>query len=288
MSIIVDEEFKNLIPPLTAEEYTQLERNILKDGIRDALIVWRTSPTDYTLIDGHNRFAIAAAHHGILFTTKEIEFADRDEAKLWIIRNQLGQRNLPKIDQAALRAVEHEIISKQAKERHGYRSDLHGDFVEKFPQSGKTRDILGEKIGVSGKTYDKLRVINEKATDRTKQLVREGKLSINQAYNSVHPKQPDPVKQAKAEHEEFEQKKVVGFQDVQKDKANRELIDNALMTAVLKLLGDINKFGMTYKVEDLDPLAAMVEDDEREIYMNMVDTCQRVLYKIQNAFMRRN
>ena len=36
----VDPEFKALIPPLSAEEYAQLEANLLADGCRDPLVVW--------------------------------------------------------------------------------------------------------------------------------------------------------------------------------------------------------------------------------------------------------
>ena len=32
MELIIDNEFRNLIPPLTDEEFKQLEENILRDG----------------------------------------------------------------------------------------------------------------------------------------------------------------------------------------------------------------------------------------------------------------
>ena len=38
--IDIDSEFKALIPPLSSEEFTQLEANILADGCRDPLVVW--------------------------------------------------------------------------------------------------------------------------------------------------------------------------------------------------------------------------------------------------------
>ena len=41
----------------------------------------------------------------------------------------------------------------------------------------QTRDIIGKELGVSGRQVDKLHAINEKSTPKTKQLVREGKLS---------------------------------------------------------------------------------------------------------------
>lgn len=46
MNIVVDDEFKTLIPPLQAEEREQLEANIKADGCRDPLVVWPM--TEYT------------------------------------------------------------------------------------------------------------------------------------------------------------------------------------------------------------------------------------------------
>lgn len=40
MNIVVDNEFKALIPPLQAEERNQLEANLMADGCRDPLVVW--------------------------------------------------------------------------------------------------------------------------------------------------------------------------------------------------------------------------------------------------------
>lgn len=80
MSILIDKEFESLIPPLSAEEFQQLEENCLRDGIRDALIVWEQDSNDI-LIDGHNRFRIVGKHPTIQFNIKRMEFADRDSAK---------------------------------------------------------------------------------------------------------------------------------------------------------------------------------------------------------------
>jgi len=87
-SFSVDAEFKALIPPLSTEEYDQLEANILAEGCRDALVVWNS-----LLLDGHNRFAICQKHD-LPFATTALEFADRQSAFNWIINNQLGRRNL--------------------------------------------------------------------------------------------------------------------------------------------------------------------------------------------------
>ena len=88
--IVIDAEFKSLIPPLSLEERLQLEENLLREGCRDPLVVWRENNI---LLDGHNRYEICT-HHDIPFCTERIELKDREAAKEWLIRNQLGRRNL--------------------------------------------------------------------------------------------------------------------------------------------------------------------------------------------------
>lgn len=84
----IDEEFRSHIPPLRADELSQLEANLKREGCKSPLIVWRD-----VLLDGHNRFDICE-RNGIEFETEEIELADRDAAIAWIEENQLGRRNL--------------------------------------------------------------------------------------------------------------------------------------------------------------------------------------------------
>ena len=90
MDLKIDPEFAEKIPPLTPEEFEQLEANILAEGtVLNPLIVWNG-----VIVDGHNRYKIIRAHPEISFTTHEKKFADRYEAIIWICRNQLGRRNL--------------------------------------------------------------------------------------------------------------------------------------------------------------------------------------------------
>ncbi len=86
----IDPEFEAKCPPLTEEEFQQLEDNILEEGlVLMPLITWNN-----TIIDGHNRYKIAMAHPGIEFRTHEKVFDNRYEAISWICKNQLGRRNL--------------------------------------------------------------------------------------------------------------------------------------------------------------------------------------------------
>ncbi|GHU34913.1 hypothetical protein FACS1894105_02560 [Clostridia bacterium] len=86
--MIINERYKSVLPPLTADEFNSLERSIITDGIREPLVVWGD-----TLIDGHNRFTIAQKYD-ISFNTVNKDFADDDDVKVWILENQSARRNL--------------------------------------------------------------------------------------------------------------------------------------------------------------------------------------------------
>ena len=90
MDLRIDPEFADKIPPLTRDEYEQLEANILEEGtVINPLIVWND-----VIVDGHNRYRIIQKYPEISYTIYKIEFTDRYEAIAWICKNQLGRRNL--------------------------------------------------------------------------------------------------------------------------------------------------------------------------------------------------
>ena len=90
INLKIDPEFQSQIPPLTDDEFRQLEENILKEGkLISPLIVWGN-----TLVDGHNRYEIVQEHPEISFSTMPLPFESREEVLAWICKNQLGRRNL--------------------------------------------------------------------------------------------------------------------------------------------------------------------------------------------------
>lgn len=86
--LILDPEFSRFVPPLTQKELELLEESILREGCRDAIVVWNG-----VILDGHNRYAICTRHN-IPFRTKEALIDSRDEAIAWICANQMGRRNI--------------------------------------------------------------------------------------------------------------------------------------------------------------------------------------------------
>jgi hypothetical protein len=107
--LIINPELQSLIPPLTAEEYQQLTNNIIAEGIREAILTW-----DGTIVDGHNRYAIAN-DLGLPFTTKALQFADLNECKEWMIRNQFGRRNLQAFQRSVLALELEQVFRDKAK-----------------------------------------------------------------------------------------------------------------------------------------------------------------------------
>ncbi len=88
--LIIDPEFRDKIPPLTEDEFSLLEENILSDGaVFSPLIVW-----DGTILDGHNRYEIIQKHPELTYAVHKVSFANRYEAISWICKHQLGRRNL--------------------------------------------------------------------------------------------------------------------------------------------------------------------------------------------------
>ena len=171
-TLLIDDEFAALIPPLTPEEFAGLETSILAEGCRDALIVWGN-----IIVDGHNRYRICTKH-GITYRTQQMVFTSRDEAKLWMLRNQLSRRNLNDFQRVEMVRKCEAAVKAQAKERQGTRTDIQ----EIFPECEQSRDTLGAMAGVSGKTYEHATAILDKAPEEVVQATRKNELSINAAY----------------------------------------------------------------------------------------------------------
>lgn len=194
--IVVLDSLKQFIPPLTAEEYKQLENNILKHGCKDPLTVWETTKQKagiseedeaiFILIDGHNRHKICT-QFGIDFKIGLLDFEDLDAVKDYMIDFQLGRRNLnpeqisyfrglrynrektgkgkynregaEKVDIAEKLAVEHSVSPRTIKNDGDYAKG-----VEKLPVELKN-ELLAGNIDLSKEEVQRLGKIEVSATD---------------------------------------------------------------------------------------------------------------------------
>jgi len=254
MSILIDKEFESLIPPLSAEEFQQLEENCLRDGIRDALIVWEQDGNDI-LIDGHNRFRIVGKHPTIHFDVKRMQFANRNEAIRWIILNQFGRRNLSAYDRSILALKLKPMIAEKAKEQQ-VRKSVSQKSVEQKPID--TQKELAKVAGVSHDTIHKVEAIQKSGNEQLIKDVREGRESINSGYQRIHPKKTPAqsnkefIEQAKQEHEAFQNNKTVSIHEAQMDKANRQIIASNVYARLLNMGLRINDIAHDMEEGNID------------------------------------
>lgn len=144
----IDSEFEKVIPPLTDEEFRQLEENILADGeVLMALIVWNGF-----IVDGHNRYKIVQKHPEITFRTYERLFDNRYEVIAWICKNQLGRRNLSQEDKDYLIGKRYDAEA-DSEAFHGNQytlSDKSGGVqIEHHQNKDKTRARIAKDTNTS-------------------------------------------------------------------------------------------------------------------------------------------
>lgn len=287
--IRIDKEFESLIPPLSDDEFRQLEENCVKEGIRDALVVWKVPNGDQILVDGHNRWKISAKHGGIPFQIKEMKFDLREDAIAWIIRNQFGRRNLSLFDRGELALKLKPILAKEAKKQQGTRTDIS----QKSVKSHDTQKELAKSAGVSHDTIHKVETIVNSGRDDIKKAVKSGDMSINQGYREVkglnktnRQAQKEFIESVKKEREDFKEQKaegIVSFNDAVKDKENAELLAQEMFSRCMRLGSQIDTLCMEVneKEVNLAEILKPLSEDERNRIRWQFDNWRIKLLKLE-------
>jgi len=173
----IKEEFKKLIPPLTTEEFKQLEDNCLAEGIREKILTWNGF-----IIDGHNRFEISKRWN-LEYETENKYFKDEEAVKEWMILNQFGRRNLSNYQRSVLALELEDVFSKKAKEK---QKEAGGAVRQKSDKAViDTKKELSKVASVSHDTIAKVKKIQEKASEEVKEKLSTGEVSINAAYKEI-------------------------------------------------------------------------------------------------------
>ncbi len=135
MNIIVNEDLKAYIDPLTSEEYEALERSILTEGCRDALVLW-----DHVLVDGHNRYAICQAHGLAFQTVQSTLFKTMEDVHLWMIDQHLGRRSVSDFQRGVLALRKREIVAERRARVQASPIQVAGTADEKAPADAQPWD----------------------------------------------------------------------------------------------------------------------------------------------------
>lgn len=175
MNIKIDKEFQTLLAPLTAEEFSGLEADILDKGCLDPIKIWQD-----TIIDGHNRFAICNKH-SMTYETQVLDFESRDDVIEWIIRHQLSRRNQTPEQISYFRGKLYEQRKKVGFRGNQYTESASGQNVQK-----QTAQAIAEDYGVDEKTirrdadYAKaIDTIVEDVGEEVKHQILSGELAVS-------------------------------------------------------------------------------------------------------------
>lgn len=152
---VVLPEMEQLLPPLSAELFSSLERDILESGCYAPIIV----NEELVIVDGHNRFRICEKH-GLPFRMLVFSFADLLEAKQWALETQRGRRNLSlwALGQIALKLKPE--LETAAKAHQGRRTDLSVN-SPKSHTPFDTRKEMAQAVGIGEQAMGRIARLSE-------------------------------------------------------------------------------------------------------------------------------
>ena len=184
MHIVVNEDLKAYIDPLTPEEHEALERSLLAEGCRDALVLWGD-----VLVDGHNRYGICQ-QHGIPFQTLQSTlFKTTDDVHLWMIDQHLGRRSVSDFQRGVLALRKREILNdRRLHAAPPTDSDPASPAADTTSASAlapvdalKSREGIAKAARLSSNQVVLIEKIQKQAAPEVVAAVKSGAISINAA-----------------------------------------------------------------------------------------------------------
>jgi len=187
MDIVVDEELKAYIAPLTTEEHAALERSILTEGCRDALVLWGR-----VLVDGHNRYGICQKHGLPFQTVQNPRLSSMEDVHLWMIDQHLGRRSVSDYQRGVLALRKREIVAgrRRAAIQAPAEAPPAADAAMPLPpavmqlpdsETLATREALARAARLSPSQVVMIEKIQKQAAPELVEAVTAGTISINAA-----------------------------------------------------------------------------------------------------------
>jgi len=188
MDIVVNEELKAYIDPLTADEHEALERSILAEGCRDALVLWGK-----VLVDGHNRYGICRKHGLPFQTVQNTRFKSMEDVHLWMIDQHLGRRSISDFQRGVLALRKREIVADRRARSAAVAAPLSvheaAPPTEAAPAPApaseqdalETREALAKAARLSSSQVVLIEKIQKQGAPELVAAVKAGMVSINAA-----------------------------------------------------------------------------------------------------------
>ncbi len=188
MDIVVKEELKAYIDPLTPDEHDALERSILAEGCRDALVLWGD-----VLVDGHNRFGICQKHGLPFQTVQNTRFQSMDDVHLWMIEQHLGRRSVSDFQRGVLALRKRDILAERRRiEQAQLQKESDGEIADAGPDSDEdsppwaaapkvSRADMAREARLSSSQVTMIERIHKQAAPELVEAVKTGVISISAA-----------------------------------------------------------------------------------------------------------
>lgn len=191
----IDPELQKIMPELSEEEYKELEESLLTDGYKGApIIVWKQKGI---IVDGHNRYSICQKHD-IPFEIKELEFDGQDDVVMWMLRAQLGRRNLEPLQRVQIvdkfrplyqkKAKENQVNAGGDKKSENYKKTVTANLPQAIEEKKRNPTVdkqLSEIAGVSERTYRMGKQLIDSGNKELIEAVNSKKKSISGAYKEL-------------------------------------------------------------------------------------------------------
>ena len=189
MDIVVKEELKAYIDPLTPDEHDALERSILAEGCRDALVLWGD-----VLVDGHNRYGICQKHGLPFQTVQNPRFQSMEDVHLWMIDQHLGRRSVSDFQRGVLALRKREIVAERraravaAPDETGTASESAASTSAAAAAAGlpaadplSSREAIAKAARLSSSQVVMIEKIQKQAAPELVAAVKSGTISLNAA-----------------------------------------------------------------------------------------------------------
>ena len=181
MNITVNEELLAYIDPLTPEEHAALERSLLNEGCRDALVLWGE-----VLVDGHNRYGICQKHGLPFNTVQNTQFKSLADVHLWMIDQHLGRRSVSDFQRGVLALRKKDILTARAPVAPTTPVDAAAAQAEAAPAAPAvepmvSREAIAKAARISSNAISQIEKIQKSAAPELVAAVKSGTISINAA-----------------------------------------------------------------------------------------------------------
>lgn len=189
MNIVIDPALQAYIDPLTAEELEALERSLLTEGCRDALVLWGE-----VLVDGHNRYGICQKHGLPFQTVQNPRFQSLEDVQLWMIEQHLGRRSVSNFQRGVLALRKREILAARQRAAAGLAQATPSATTTTPAEAGApapsstpaplprgSREAIAKEARLSSSQVQMIERIQQQAAPEVVAAVRAGSLSINAA-----------------------------------------------------------------------------------------------------------